>query len=696
VAIRFESLDLGDCGVLGVRLHGAFGRGDRRHLLNLADRCIKNHKTRLILDCRDLDSLGGSGAAVLADLQRQLLELDGELVFVSAGDVICRFLQQKFAELPLRCYADSDHALAAFSKAASGPRDEQEARGATQESMQDDASKFSEEEPQTPSEAGLDQLLECVDSDDAGSDELVRRTADLVTAAFVTTADVLQAFESGSNPTVMGEMLGMLLNSQDLAVETIYCQLHGDHYLATTGKCRVPSEGGIVTGLTRSRRPLTLLDLEDRDLWDEETQLLEDLQPDLILPVIRDEVVTGVAFLKRGGPEREYGISEIFALELLLLLLSRKSAMQSDHSTVREDPVEAKPPAPVPPGSREAILGVKLELMRGLPEAQDIPHFWQVFISRMREAAEVTSLAYLDGDQSLTALYLTGEARSGLQQDHLSGERIKAFFRTLERPVEIVNMPSSLAEIRNMLLACGLHWLLPMRSAGDLGSGILALGLRWCCSMTEAGDELQEIIEITTEALLRLREGQNRADMSLGLLEDLLVSGRPAYQSDHVTKEAVRAVRMLARELGFAHDQERDLVLGALLRNHGQEQASFDDLEADRLTGQDWELYRNHPDQGCRLLAALKAPGAVLDSVRFHHERFDGRGFPLGLKGRDIPLVARLVAVAQCYALHLLRDGNREEALDSVKNEVGRSLDPDLVEMFSKANRRHEVEPVQV
>jgi HD-GYP domain-containing protein (c-di-GMP phosphodiesterase class II)/anti-anti-sigma regulatory factor len=698
LATRFEPLDLGESAAFGIRLQGAFGRGDRRRLMELAARCLEKGKTQLVLDCRELDSLGGGGATVLADLQRRLLERGGEVVFVAVGGVIHRFLQAKFDGLPLRCFDQSKAALAALSgeTAAADPappetsrRGRKAARAAIDTGAGGPPPVDAESLPSSR-QPDLDTLLDTVEPDATRSETVVRRTADLVTAAYVSIDDMLQAMGDRSNPTVLGEVLSMLLDSHELAAETIFCHPQGDHFVATGGSVRLPAEGGIVASLLRARRPLTLLDLEDGDLWDEETHLLEQHQPDLILPLLRADALVGIAFLRRGRQEREYGISEVFALELLLRLL--RGDVAPPPAAVSRD--KAHVAIPVPTSDQETLLRAKLDLARGLQDAQDTPHFWQVFISRLRLAAEVTSLLYLDSENNEAEPFLTGEARRDLPEVDLRGERVRTFFRTLERPVEVANMPGSLRDVRDALLARGLQWLVGLRGDGQAYLGVLALGLRWRCLAHESADEIHEFMEITGEALIRLRTGQDRADMSVGLLESFVVNGAPAdNQMDLVTRETVKAVRVLAAELGLPPDQERDLVLGALLRNFGQDMANVDDLVAERLTGDDWEAFRAHPDVGETRLAALKAPEAVREAVRHHHERFDGRGFPRGLRGRDVPLVARLIAVAQCAALHKVRQGG-EAALDAVKAEAGKGLDPDLVEIYLKAARGHVKTPV--
>jgi len=674
LATRFESLNLADESLFGVRVHGAFGRGDRQRLLDLAARCLEKDKIRLILDCGDLDSLGGGGAAVLSDLQRQVVARGGEAVFVAAGTVISRFLQQKFDELPLRFFDDVDQAMEALAPGSTKVT-------ATRQSDAEDGGEddTAAEDPQE----GLDELLDDVESDDSQPESHTRRAADLMTAVYVSLDDTLAAADDSGNATVFGETLSMLLDSHDLAAETVYFAPQGDRYVSADGSVHLPAEGSIAATLARIGRPLTLLDVEDDNLWDEETQVLESLQPDLILPLIRDDVLTGIAFLRRSGADRDYGLSEVFALELLQRLL----AGGNEATPETDNEIEPRVVVPAATSGSEALLNVKLELARGLQDAQDLPHFWQVFISRLRLAAEVTSLVYLDNTDPDAPPFLAGEARRGLGDTDLHGERIGTFFRTLERPVEIANMPASFQDTRDAFLEQGLQWVVGLRADDQVYLGMVGLGLRWRCPSGDEPDEIHDLMEITGEALLRLREGQCRADMSLGLLEQLLVGDEHKDQGpDHVTRETVNAVRMLSRELGLPPDQVRDLVLGALLRNHGQDQPAVD-LAADQLTGDDWERFRAHPDLGVDRVARFNAPAAVCDAVRHHHERFDGRGFPLGLSGRDIPLVARLVAVAEHYALRLV-DADTDTALATVQRDAGTALDPDLVAIFAKALHR--------
>lgn len=669
--IRFEPLDLPGADVFGVRVRGAFGRGDRQKLLDLSSKCLAHEKLRLLLECSDLDSLGGRGAGVLADLQKDLLARGGEVVFVGVGSVMKRFLTQKFGDMPLQCLETLNEARVALGVAV-GTRREASAAG-------------------SGGEGALDDLLDGYEADDANlSSEQERRTADLVTAVYVSLDDVLQAVADGGNPAAFSEALAVMLEAHDLAGETISCLVHGDHFTSADGEWRVPVRGGISETLLEIRRPLTMLDIENGVLWDEEIQLLEDLRPDLIMPLLRHEQLAGLVFLKRAGEDHDYLLPEVFALEMLQRLLDQvpdaEEIAAADHA--------AQQSAIAVGLERERLLRVKLDLARGLQDAQDVPHFWQIFISRMRAAAEVTSLMFSDPTGGGLPHFLAGAARRQEHPVDLRGERLDTFFRTLERPVEIENMPASFGGVRDDLLARGLTWFGVLRWE-DRPLGVVALGLDWQGSPADVLDEIHDIVEIAGEALARLRDGQQRANLNLGLLESLLVGDLETDEVDAVTHGAARAVRLLARELGLPPDQERDLVLGTMVRNVGQENLEIDDLASDQLTGDDWENFRAHPDLGVERMAELDAPTAIRAAVRHHHERFDGRGFPLGLSGRDIPLVARLVAIAQHFALVMQRD-DADRAIGAVQQEAGKSLDPDLVEIFVKALRRQPREMSQL
>ena len=710
MAIVFEPLGLANDQPFGVRLSGAFGRGDRQRLLDLADRCLEREKTHLILDCADLDSLGGGGAGVLADLQRQLVATGGEAVFVSVGQVIRRFLARKFDDLPLRCFDDVAAALEALGEpAGAAPVSTAEVEGdearpapTCREAAPDPAPAAAPADP--PAAGGdLDSLLGGVTVTDDDVTDRARRTADLVTAAYVSLDDLIDAAVAGANPAVFGEALAVLLDSHDLAADTVFFGATAHGLESADGARRLPADGAIATMAHRVGRPFTLLDVEEGRLDDHETMVLEQLCPDLIVPLLRGGRLLGLAMLGRGDDAREYGLSDVFALELLQRVLAAATAGEpapdGDEVGAEAEPeAAAAPAAPADDGPGVELSTALVALARGLHEAQDVPHFWQLLQSRLQPAVTVASLVYLDpaGDGSVP--HAVGAARRALDERGdaaLQHPRLRSYLDHLERPVAVTNMPAAFAAAREALHGAGLTWLAALHGTDGATLGAVALGLQWQASPPDEAAAVHAIVEIAGEALHRMREHERRADLGLALVEQLVLGRSPGSgdaPDDPVTAATVAGVRMMAGELDLGTDQERDILLGVLLRDGGLDGMAVDDRQAEDLDPEQWQAYRGHPDRGADRAEGLGAPAAVRDVIRHHHERFDGRGFPCGLKGRDIPLAARLVAVAHCHALHLGR--GPEAALEAVRAQAGLALDPDLAAIFAQAAARDGAVPV--
>jgi putative nucleotidyltransferase with HDIG domain len=111
-------------------------------------------------------------------------------------------------------------------------------------------------------------------------------------------------------------------------------------------------------------------------------------------------------------------------------------------------------------------------------------------------------------------------------------------------------------------------------------------------------------------------------------------------------------------------------------------------LKADApLTGGDWEIIRSHPAEGAKLVAQLDGYEPVAEVILAHHERFDGGGYPNGLAGEDIPLLSRIISVADTYDVMTARDSYRNptsslEAIQELQRVSGTQLDGRLVDAF--------------
>jgi HD-GYP domain-containing protein (c-di-GMP phosphodiesterase class II) len=115
------------------------------------------------------------------------------------------------------------------------------------------------------------------------------------------------------------------------------------------------------------------------------------------------------------------------------------------------------------------------------------------------------------------------------------------------------------------------------------------------------------------------------------------------------------------------------------------------------LTDREYEVFQRHPGFGREILEPIEFLSPLIPGVHFHHERWDGEGYPLGLAGQDIPLVARIISVADAYDA-MTSDRAYRRALPhtvtthEIQNCSGRQFDPDVAGEFVDAieNERRE------
>ncbi|CAA9418712.1 MAG: hypothetical protein AVDCRST_MAG03-2400 [uncultured Rubrobacteraceae bacterium] len=141
----------------------------------------------------------------------------------------------------------------------------------------------------------------------------------------------------------------------------------------------------------------------------------------------------------------------------------------------------------------------------------------------------------------------------------------------------------------------------------------------------------------------------------------------------------------IARAMSLPEEQVEDLVVGALLHDIGKLGVPDHILhKPGRLTDEEYERMKCHPTLGGEIVSPIKALVSALPAINHHHERFDGNGYPDGLSGEDIPLAARVVAVADAFDA-MTRDRpygynvSREAALQEMEDNSGTQFDPGVV-----------------
>ncbi len=115
------------------------------------------------------------------------------------------------------------------------------------------------------------------------------------------------------------------------------------------------------------------------------------------------------------------------------------------------------------------------------------------------------------------------------------------------------------------------------------------------------------------------------------------------------------------------------------------------------LTDAEWLIMKQHPEMGYRIARTVSALSPIAGSILSHHERWDGSGYPSGLAGRDIPVLARIISIVDAYDVMVSgrpyqRPKTHGEALQELMNQSGRQFDPTLVKIFVEAIKEEQLD----
>jgi putative nucleotidyltransferase with HDIG domain len=246
------------------------------------------------------------------------------------------------------------------------------------------------------------------------------------------------------------------------------------------------------------------------------------------------------------------------------------------------------------------------------------------------------------------------------------------------KPLYLTMLPS---EIATALLTAAVAYGYVRLGIGAVALAAVVLGvfqyLVW--ARVQAYDRGEELAKRTREL----------ASLQVGLLSTVVqtLSMRDAMTARHSAAVA-RYAREVARLLGLSERQQDLIHTAALLHDIGKFIFPDPILLADRkLTDEEWEIVKLHPEQGAKLVRRIEGYGPVADIIISHHERIDGKGYPHGIAGEQIPIGSRIISVADTYDVMTSRDSYRrpvstEAAIVELRRVAGTQLDPVVVERF--------------
>ncbi len=162
------------------------------------------------------------------------------------------------------------------------------------------------------------------------------------------------------------------------------------------------------------------------------------------------------------------------------------------------------------------------------------------------------------------------------------------------------------------------------------------------------------------------------------------LDAKDAYTRGHSERVMIIAME-ISKRMGLTPEEVKNIQIGALLHDIGKigiAEAIIN--KPGKLTEEEYELIKTHPSRGAKIIEPVKFFKEKLPVIRYHHERYDGKGYPEGLKGEAIPLDARIVCVADTFdAMTSKRSYRAPLSLDQAVKELvrcsGTQFDPKVV-----------------
>ncbi|MCS6777067.1 MAG: diguanylate cyclase, partial [Chthonomonadaceae bacterium] len=189
---------------------------------------------------------------------------------------------------------------------------------------------------------------------------------------------------------------------------------------------------------------------------------------------------------------------------------------------------------------------------------------------------------------------------------------------------------------------------------------------------------------------------QLRAESSFEVLDALVtaVDNKDSYTRRH-SEDVTRYALWTAEEIGVSEEMLHRIRVGGLLHDVGKIGVPAEILcKPGRLTDEEYEVLQRHTRLGALIVGAIPGMEDIVDAVRSHHERWDGRGYPDGTAGEDTPFLGRLLAVADAFSAMTTdrpyRKGlSLETAIAEIQKHSGTQFDPTIAQAFLRALHRH-------
>ncbi|MBQ9503928.1 MAG: response regulator [Lachnospiraceae bacterium] len=215
---------------------------------------------------------------------------------------------------------------------------------------------------------------------------------------------------------------------------------------------------------------------------------------------------------------------------------------------------------------------------------------------------------------------------------------------------------------------------------------VLLIRVRHTLELIRLQNSLEHEVELKTQEVVAHQK--RIARMSTQIIQALsgAVDAKDTYTNGHSTRVAEYS-KEIARRLGLSEQEQDNIYIMGLLHDVGKIGVSDSIINKPaKLTDEEYEEIKNHPVLGARILKNISEFPGLVTGARWHHERYDGKGYPDGLEGEDIPAEARIIAVADAYDAMTSRRSYRDVLpQERVRSEIaegrGTQFDPEYADI---------------
>lgn len=217
-----------------------------------------------------------------------------------------------------------------------------------------------------------------------------------------------------------------------------------------------------------------------------------------------------------------------------------------------------------------------------------------------------------------------------------------------------------------------------------------------------------ELIKSADDALYRAKFfNKNRVEAYVSILDEIksnidekdvelvasiktlisIINAKDKYTYGHVERVVIYS-RMMVEKLQLSEEDSKNLIYGAYMHDIGKINISKEILmKKMKLTNDEWEELKQHPSNGVDIIKSVKSLKDIIPLIESHHERYDGKGYPNNLKGKEIPYLARILTVVDSFdAMTSSRPYNTrktyEEGIEEIERCSGTQFDPEVASAF--------------